>query len=275
MQTSIFTRQNPLFSRLIGDTIEPLQICITSMERNFLSWFASGEDKTMNKTLTLALSLVVLGAASSAQAQFFLRGSFNGYDTSLAMTETFAGSNIYTATATGLTAGQKYTFLAANSDYSIQSGAPFQDVAATANANGSITAIFHNVATPNDGWSPNIRRLGLSGLDYSYELMGSPNGFSAPIASLTNVGGVLQGVVTLAAGNNDLVFRKVGDWSITIKENFGDSGNNIAYNAAAAGDYLVKLDLEGGRYDVEAVPEPATMVVLGVAAAAALRRRKK
>ncbi|MBA4291748.1 hypothetical protein C0431_02150 [bacterium] len=35
------------------------------------------------------------------------------------------------------------------------------------------------------------------------------------------------------------------------------------------------ITLQGLTYNVEAVPEPATMVVLGVAAAAALRRRKK
>lgn len=229
----------------------------------------------MNKTLTLALSLVVLGAASSAQAQFFLRGSFNGYDTSLEMTETAPGSGVFTATATGLVAGDKYTMVGANSDYSIQSGEPFEDVAVRANAAGEITAFFYNEAAPADGWEPVDYRLGFSGIDYDYELMGSFNGFSTGVALTDNGMGVLQGVVNLSAGVNTMVFRQVNDWSITIKQNFGDGGPDISFDAGAGGDYFARLDLEGGRYQFEAVPEPATMVVLGVAAAAALRRRKK
>jgi hypothetical protein len=220
--------------------------------------------------LILVLSLL----PSLAHADpFYLRGSFNGYNTSLQMTN--LGGGVYEATATGLTAGAKYNFLAANSDYSIQSGAPFQDVAARANSAGEITARFYSNA-PSDGWRPNLLRLGLSNLDYSYELMGNFNGYTSPLA-LVNNGGILEGTLSLAASTNyEVLFRQIGDWNITIKENFGDSGPNIAFTSGAAGDYLVQLDLAGGRYNISAVPEPSSFLALGctVLAGLALGRRR-
>lgn len=230
----------------------------------------------MKQHLSWILVVAAAGFASQADAQFFLRGSFNGYDTSLQMTETAPGSNIFTATASGLTPGDKYTFLAADQGYTIQSGAPFQDVAARANAAGEITAIFYNDPNPTDGWRPVLRRLGITGLDYTYELMGSFNGFSSGLA-LSEVNGILQGVISLEADTAyEFVFRQVGDWNITIKENFGDSGDNIAFTSSIAGDYFVRLDLEGGRYEFAPVPEPSTMAVLaGLGALAAVRRRRR
>lgn len=220
--------------------------------------------------LTLVLSLL----PSLAHADpFYLRGSFNGYNTSLQMTD--LGGGVYEATATGLTAGAKYNFLAANSDYSIQSGAPFQDVAARANSAGEITARFYSTA-PSDGWRPNLLRLGLTNLDYSYELMGDINSFSSPLLSLVNNGGVLEGTLSLAASSNyQFVFRQIGDWNVTIKENFGDSGPNIAFTSGAAGDYLVQLDLAKGRYNFSAVPEPSGLFALSTIALAGLGFRKR
>ena len=219
--------------------------------------------------LTLVLSLL----PSLAHADpFYLRGTFNGYNTSLQMTN--LGGGVYEATVTGLTAGAKYNFLAANADYSIISGAPFQDVAARANSAGEITARFYSTA-PSDGWRPNLLRLGLTNLDYSYELMGSFNGFASPLG-LVNNGGILEGTLSLAASTNyNFVFRQVGDWGVTIKENFGDGGPDIAFTSGAAGDYLVQLDLAKGRYNFSAVPEPSGLFALSTIALAGLGFRKR
>lgn len=225
------------------------------------------------KSFLVCLTFVFSLIPTLVQADpFYLRGTFNDYNTSLQMTD--LGGGIYEATATGLTPGTKYRFLAANADYSIQSGAPFQDVAARANSAGQITARFYSTA-PTDGWRPNLLRLGLTNLDYSYELMGNFNGYSSPI-SLVDNGGVLEGTLSLAASTNyEFVFRQIGDWNVTIKENFGDSGPNIAFTSGAAGDYLVQLDLAKGRYNFSAVPEPSGLFALSTIALAGLGFRKR
>lgn len=222
--------------------------------------------------LVLAFVGAIIGT-QQANAQYYLRGSFNGYDTSLPMTD--LGGGVFEAIATGLNPGDKYTFLAANSDYSIQSGAPFEDVAARANAAGQIRVRFYENDNPNDGWSPNLRRLGLFDLDYSYELMGSFNGFSAPLP-LTNNGGVLQGDLTLSPNTSyNFVFRQEGTWDVTIKTNFGDAGPDINYTTGDGSAYRVSLDLNNGRYQFSAVPEPSTFLAFGLASLGLCLRRRK
>jgi hypothetical protein len=203
---------------------------------------------------------------------FYLRGTFNGYNQSLVMTD--LGGGVYEATATGLTPGSKYRFLAANANYTIQSGAAFEDVAAEANSAGEIRARFYS-NLPSDGWRPNLRRLGILDLDYTYELMGSFNGYSSGV-SLSDNGGILETTMSLAAATDyQFLFRKVNDWNITIKENFGDSGPNIAFTTAAAGDYLVQLDLTNGRYNISAVPEPSSLGLASLLGLAVLRRGRR
>lgn len=214
----------------------------------------------MQKRLLFSVAMTAFLSFSccSVQAQYFLRGSFNGFDTSLPMTEISPG--VFEATATGLTPGDKYNFTAADADFTIQSGVAFEDVAVRANAAGEIRARFYEEPDPNDGWSPNLRRLGVLDLDYTYELMGSFNGFSAGLA-LTEVNGVLQGILSAAPGDYEVLFRQVGDWDITIKENFGDSGANISLTTVAP-EYFVRLDLANGRFQFVAVPEPTAALML-------------
>lgn len=225
------------------------------------------------KKLLIVAALATVAVAANAQP-FFLRGEFNGYDTSLQMTD--LGGGVFEATATGLVVGQKYRFKAANADFSIQTPGAFRDVAARANSAGQIRARFYSNPTPTDGWMPNGPRLGLFDLDYTYELMGSFNGYSSPIA-LTNVGPYLEGIVNLNAGTEYfMVFRQVGDWSVTIKTEFADNSPDISFTPTINGDHFARLDLANGRYSFEAVPEPATMTVLaGLAGLAALRRRNR
>jgi hypothetical protein len=223
--------------------------------------------------LMLCVGLVGLGSGCDCQAQYFLRGSFNGFDTSLPMNQIAPG--VFEAIATGLDPGQKYNFLAADEGYSIQSGAAFQDVAVRANAAGQIRARFYENPDPADGWRPNLRRLGVFDLDYSYELMGSFNGYSAPI-SLSQVGGILQGLLTLNPNENySMLFRQVGDWGITIKENFGDGGPDISFTSGNATDYFVRLDLANGRYQFVAVPEPTAVFGLTLLGIGMVARRRK
>jgi len=228
----------------------------------------------MRKSIAIAVMLcVAVGSGYACQAQYFLRGSFNGFDTSLPMTEIAPG--VFEAIATGLTPGDKHNFTAADADFTIQSGVPFQDVAVRANAAGEIRARFYENPDPSDGWRPNLRRLGVFDLDYTYELMGSFNGFSAPL-SLSEVGGILQGIVSLTPNDTfQFVFRQQGDWNITIKENFGDGGPDISFTAGPATDYFVRLDLGNGRYQFVAVPEPTAIFGLTLLGIGIVARRRK
>lgn len=216
---------------------------------------------------------VAITATTAALANpFYLRGSFNGYDTSIQLTD--MGGNIFEGTATGLTAGDEYTFKVANEDYSIEPPGAFKDLKARANSAGEISVRFFNNPTPGDGWTPENYRVGLLNLGKKYELIGSMTGWSSALA-MADTNGYQETIVNLTAGTEyTFKFRgEGGDWGYDIGQNFAYQ-DDIRYTASITGDHYFRLDVENGRYTVEAVPEPATLTLLSLGALAAIRRKR-
>jgi hypothetical protein len=218
--------------------------------------------------------LVVVVLVSPVLADtYYVRGDLNGWSTANPMTDNGDGSYSATIDTSGQTLGNTFQFKAANDGWSVN-GPP--NNAQLRYINGAITFNFF----PNfvdDGWMPPAAwwpsRLGWNATT-GWELMGSPNGWGTPLATLTNMGGDLfqADIVIPAAGHSEFKFRAAGDWDINIGNTFAWNDANIGVDTANA-DQTVRfqLDLPHGRWRTTLVPEPMSLLLalLGLA----LRRR--
>lgn len=230
----------------------------------------------MNKIL---VSLIIAGAAVGVFAQspppYFVRGTFNGWTNSTDPMVDMGGGK-WSYVVNGLTPGVSYQFKATTDDWSFN--APASNIEAVAGASGQLVVNFFPNISWSDGWSPTGGpRAGYEDPGYGWEIMGSFNGWSSPVLSLTPMGGGLfTGQMSFAPGSYEFKFRKAGDWGANVGNDFGN-GSNIPLTVTDSNPIQFMLDLPNGRWDVNPVPEPATMAALGagLAAVAARRRRRR
>ncbi len=225
----------------------------------------------MNRTLVvLALSLV---SATVFAQPYVVRGDFNGWGGGGDLVLNDMGGGLWSATATGLAPGQYTEFKCTTPDWSFN--APGSNARIQANGAGEIAFNFFPATSWSDGWLPdNWARVGYADpLMFGWEIIGSFNGWSAPILSLADMGGGLySGSIALDAGSYEFKFRKAGDWGISIGGDFGNSAGNASLNVANNGDLMgFDLDLPNGRWRTFLVPEPTALV--GLLLVGLIRRR--
>jgi hypothetical protein len=215
------------------------------------------------RTLTLSAALgLFLAAPVLSHAQYQVSGDFNGWSTT-ASPMVSQGDNLYTYQATGLTAGQLYSFKINVGDWS--ASWPGTDARVMADSNGEITFRFFDSETWNDGWGPvSTRRVGYSdsGL-HGWDVAGTMNGWNGAGWELTHMGnGLYRGEFLLQAGNYDFKFRKADDWGVSLGTDFGNSAGDISFTAETSNIYVFQLDLWNGRHQVEVIPEPSTYAAI-------------
>lgn len=221
------------------------------------------------------LAAMALAGASFAQP-YFVRGDFNGWGTSHQMNH--VDGNHYQLTLTDLTPGAQVMKIAgAEWGSGSEAPGPGGNLTVFVDADGSFTLDFWDESSWADGWLPNGPRVGYTGAeDHGWEIMGSFNGWSSPFAMTSN-GSYLKALLDVDPGTYEFKFRKTDDWGVSIGFDFRSNDGNISFTQPDGMDQLlVSLDVANGRYNVEAVPEPGTMVALaaGIAALASRRRRK-
>ncbi|MBL8047989.1 MAG: hypothetical protein JNJ45_04840 [Chthonomonas sp.] len=208
-----------------------------------------------------AILAMTLGLGIVAQAQpFYLRGSINNWDTSAEFL--LQSGTTYEAAVTGLNPGDDHQFKMGNADWTIVQPSGFQNLRARVNASGEIRCRLYDVETPNDGWLPNSRRVGIVNVGTTYELIGELTGWGFGIPMTMN-GSVESAVADLDGGrNNEFKFRGTGgDWSYNVGNDLGEA-NNIAIAPASAGAHSFELDILNGKYRiVEASANKAAGVI--------------
>lgn len=206
----------------------------------------------------LVLSVVALAAAPVWAQPYYARGNFTGvpatdWGTTNPLTETPVGSGHYQGTVTGLTAGNYYEFKLANASWS--ENWPAGNARFLADASGEATFHLYK-AHPVDGWSPAGVRVGYKDVGMTWEVMGSFNGWGAPVVALDSLGGGQYSATytVVTPGSYQFKFRKTADWGVSIGTDFGNSAGNITIGTSAANQVVrFDLDLLNGRYRVTLV----------------------
>jgi len=226
------------------------------------------------KILAFAVVLLVVQAGSTALAvaPYYAKGDFNAWGTTDIMTD--MGGGHWQGTVAALTPGSQYEYKLADENWTES----WPGSNGKIEADGSGTATFHLWLTPPaDGWEPSGPRVGYEDMGWGWDIMGDFNGFSSPVAVLSDLGGGLYSAnyVVATAATHEFKFRKADDWSISIGDDFGNSAGNAQFTTTVANQPVqFRLDLPNGRWTV-VVPEPST-VLLGLSGliVMAVRRRK-
>jgi hypothetical protein len=225
----------------------------------------------MKHRLVLSAVAVAITAASAWAQPYYARGDFNGFGLDDQLTE--INPTHFRGMVGGLTPGDMRDYKLANEDWSFS--VPGSNGRVAVDGAGEITFNLF-LGAFGDGWSPAENRVGYedSGM-HGWDIMGSFNGWSAPVIVLNDMGnGLYSGqYVVPAPGNYEFKFRKDGDWAIPIGDDFGSAATNIPVETTAANEVVAfELDLPNGRWRV--VPEPATLTMLAMGGLAMIRRRR-
>ena len=203
----------------------------------------------MNRKLIFAVASLVLVAGSVWAQPYYARGDWNGWGLSDLLVE--ITPTHYSGTVPALIAGEEWEYKLADETYSLQ--APSDNGKVAVDVNGEIN--FHLYLGPfADGWFPTENRAGYEDpLQFGWEIMGSFNGWTDPVVSLTAMGnGVYAGSFIVAdPGEYEFKFRKAGDWSISIGLDFANNAGNIVTSTTSANETVdFELDLRNGRWRV-------------------------
>ncbi len=159
---------------------------------------------------SLCMLVVAVAIVAPVNAEYFLAGSFNGWDPAATpMTEIVSG--VYTAKLTNLPPG-RHEFKVTQGSWSWSR--PAANSWLHTDPSGSVTVTF-NTNVANDGWQPAQNRIAVSTDPAAWTVAGSFNNWSNsdPAAAMTPLGGgIYMLTLTLHPGNHELKPVVTGAW---------------------------------------------------------------
>ena len=230
----------------------------------------------MKKFLFMLVVLAALGLVAPVSADYYLAGSFNGWDAAgQLMTDNFDGT--YSATVTGMTASNREEFKVTDGTW--DTTFPPANSWLFADGSGNATVTF-NTNIVSDGWDIDQYRIGVNNDAGTWSVVGSLNGWdnADPALAMTAQGGGIYKVSkTLSAGTYEWKVVNTGSWDAIGGDGRSINASNISLTTTIGfEDVDFYVNALNGTVRADVIPEPATMTLLGIGSLllASVRRKK-
>ena len=228
----------------------------------------------------IGLMAIVALVAAPAAADVFIPGEFNGWDATTPMTETSAGSAIWTYDTPSYVDTElptTFVLLSESGNWDskfIWSGDSWAIMNPNENDTNTITFDLNTYA---DGWFPVTNRVGVAYEQGSWTAVGDWQGWDPSNAgtAMTPMGGGLymHEATGLAPGDHWYKAVRTGTWDAIGGDSRSVNADNFGFTTDAVNDGArFYVDANNGILKVEVIPEPASM--LGLALLGLLIRRR-
>jgi hypothetical protein len=230
----------------------------------------------MRSTLFIAAAAALTLPLLAAPPPYYVAGDFNGWNAAgNLMAETSPGSGVWRVDLANVSAG-RHEFKVTGGDWSWSYPGPNSWLYAPADGLISIT---YDLNTYSDGWLSVSQRIGLSADPGSWTATGDFQGWNNAAGNMVAAGGgVYRYQQVLTPGDHKWKAVVTGSWDSISLDNRSIGTSDYAFTvlpglelttfSVNAFDGTVKLDMQP-------VPEPSTIAILGLGAVAlvCLRRR--
>ena len=227
----------------------------------------------MKKFMFMLMVLVILGLNTQVSA-LTVAGTFNGWDPAAGdvMTDNLDGT--HSITLSGFAAGERHTFKVTDGtwgwSYPVSGNSWFY-----ADSSGDISISF-DTNVVSDGWLPQQYRIGLNNDPATWSIVGDLNGWNNadPAWAMTpQGGGIYKLTQTLSPGTYWWKATVTGTWDAIGGDGRSENADAIGVTTTPGNEVVnFYVDAINGTYQV--VPEPTTMVLLGLGSLGILRRKK-